>query len=67
VNCNRCHSVITGETAIVGKPMCASNGYPDDYILLISCKVCGATHGLRMWQSEEAALDDAEEEERRAA
>jgi RNase P subunit RPR2 len=67
VICAKCRSVVTGETAAVGSPMCAGNGYPDDYLLLITCRSCGATHSIRMWQSESAALDDAEEEERRAA
>ena len=64
--CNRCHATITGETAVVGEPMCAAHGYEDDYLLLVTC-ACGATHSIRMWQSEEAALEDWLETERELA
>jgi hypothetical protein len=67
VNCNGCRDELSGKSAIIGAPMCAASGYPDDYLLLVTCPRCGATHSIRMWQSEAAALDDAEEETRRAA
>ena len=58
--CRCCAATMSGETAIIGTPYHAATGYPDDYILTVSCP-CGATHGLRIWQSERAALEDAAE------
>jgi hypothetical protein len=60
-----CGTDITGETAIVGEPMCATSGYEDDYLLLLTCPRCGATHSLRIWQSEAGAMEDAELERMR--
>jgi hypothetical protein len=59
LNCH-CGATLTGETAIIGEPMCAANGYPDDYLVLASCSTCSATHSIRMWQSEAGALESVE-------
>lgn len=64
--CPRCSNDLSGDTALIGEPMLAANGYPDDYILLVSCP-CGATLSIRIWQSEESAIEDAELESERDA
>ena len=56
--CPRCSLRLSGETALIGEPMCAAYGYGDDYVLLVSCPHCHATRGIRVWQSEAAAVDD---------
>jgi hypothetical protein len=63
--CRVCGAHLSGETAHIGQPMCAASGYEDDYILIVSCP-CGATHGVRLWQSEESAVEDWLEDEREA-
>lgn len=61
--CRKCGNQLSGETAHIGAPMCAASGYAHDYILIVTCKNCSATHGLRMWQSESSAVEDAEADE----
>lgn len=65
--CRKCSAALTGETAIIGDPMCSAKGYPSDYVLLVTCPRCQGTYGIRMWQSEASAVEDAEEGERRVA